>query len=240
MQIENLVLRALRNDEHFQFHTEFKDLVIDFNPDTLRIKAPFEDYLSVYAREDECIKKIVKSDVTKKRMEADRQRDTLFRGLADAVKSGLNHFDPRVTDAANRLSILLTTYGNLAQKPYNEETSAIYNLVQDLQGNYASDVSMVGLDKWVMELEARNQAFEALMQVRFEEIDTRIEFKTKEERSKLDTIYHDITKRINALSLIEDDARCNDFIHKLNSRIEVYHTLLAQRKGRNAAKKKIE
>jgi hypothetical protein len=240
MLIDTLYLGQLRNDEHFQFHTEVKDLALDFDPDKLRIKPQFESYLIVYAREDECIKKILKSDVTEKRLEADRHRDTLFRGFVDAVKSGLHHFDPTVTDAANRLSILLKTYGNLARKPYNEETSAIYNLVQDLKGKYAPDVTIVNLDKWVTELEVRNQAFEALMQVRFTEIDERIELKTKEERIQLDLIYHDITKHINALSLIENDPWFDDFIHKLNSRIEVYHTLLAQRKGRNAAKKEKE
>jgi hypothetical protein len=38
MKIQKLFTHSLRNDAHFQFHTEFRDLVTKNNPQTLKIK----------------------------------------------------------------------------------------------------------------------------------------------------------------------------------------------------------
>jgi len=42
MKIDNIHLSHLRNDAHFQFHTEFKDLVIKCGAAALKIKPQFD------------------------------------------------------------------------------------------------------------------------------------------------------------------------------------------------------
>jgi len=37
MKISSIHLNNMRNDAHFQFHTEFRDLVVQHNPETLKI-----------------------------------------------------------------------------------------------------------------------------------------------------------------------------------------------------------
>jgi hypothetical protein len=56
-----------------------------------------------------------------------------------------------------------------SSKPLNEQISATYNILQDFEGKYASDVAIVGLGRWVSELKARNTAFAGLMRERVDE-----------------------------------------------------------------------
>jgi len=44
MKITSLITHNLRNDAHFQFHTEFRDLVQASGADTLKIEPQFNAY----------------------------------------------------------------------------------------------------------------------------------------------------------------------------------------------------
>ena len=57
MKTQKIDLTRLRNDEHFQLNTEFRDLVNASNPQTLKIAAQYKTYLSLYTQEDEALKK---------------------------------------------------------------------------------------------------------------------------------------------------------------------------------------
>ena len=53
MKISSIHLNNMRNDAHFQFHTEFRDLVVQQNPLTLKVKPQFDSYLPLYNRVDD-------------------------------------------------------------------------------------------------------------------------------------------------------------------------------------------
>jgi len=233
MKSENIALSQTRNDEHFQFHTEFRTLVNRHGAISLKIGPQFEVYLPLYDREDEALKKIMKSAITADIQEMDKRRDVVFRGMIDANKSALNHFHTEVQEAARRLKIVFDTYGNLARKPLNEETSGIYNLLQDLNGKYAADVAKVGIADWVAELETLNNAFAALMRDRFEESAMRTDIVLKQARIKLDEAYRTITERINALVIVDGAEPYTDFIKFLNAVIAKYTAALAKRTGKS-------
>jgi len=222
MKINKIDFRNLRNDAHFQFHTEFRDLVVQQNPLTLKIKPQFDGYLPLYNRVDEALKKIVKSEFTAKIHEADKARDEIYLGMAETVTATLRHFNPAVRQAAERLKILFDTYGNVANKPLNEETSAIYNILQELKGKYTADVESVGLTLWVTELETRNGTFEGLVKERFDETAHRTDIVLREARGKLDEVYRVIIERINALAVVEGEAAYEAFIRTLNAVVAKY------------------
>ncbi|GBU24239.1 hypothetical protein R83H12_00867 [Fibrobacteria bacterium R8-3-H12] len=145
----------LRNDAHFQFHTEFKDLATAHNPETLKI--------------------------------------------------------------------VFDTYGNVANKPLNEETSAIYNILQELQGKYAADMDAVGITQWATELQTRNAAFETLVKERFDETAARTtDIVMKQARAQLDEAYRGIVELVNALAVVEGVAAYEAFIKTLNAVIAKY------------------
>ena len=241
MKLQKIDLSRLRNDEHFQFNTEFRDLVNAVSPATLKVAVQFDLYQSLYVQEDEALKKIMKSAITADMQNADQRRDLTFRGMVDANKSALNHFNVEVQAAAKRLKIVFDTYGNVGLKPLNEETSAIYNLLQELQGTHAADMAIVKIADWADELEINNKAFEKLVKNRYDESAGRTELVLRQTRKQVDAAYRTIIERIDALGLIEDNDVYRNFIRKLNVVIEKYDNTVTQRKGIASAKaRKIE
>ncbi|MDR2147931.1 MAG: DUF6261 family protein [Tannerella sp.] len=236
MKISKIKASNLRNDEHFQLHAEFNELLIEMGnipgADPLKIQVQVEEYRAAYAKEDEALRKITKSVLTTDIKAADKVRDRTFRGIVDANKSALQHFNPTTEMAAKRLQVVLDTYGNVARKPINEETAAIHNLLQELKGAYATDAATVGITDWVAELEANNNAVADLVRDRYDEQAARTELVLKEVREQVDAAYRNITERIDAYVLIEDSALHKDFIRQWNIVVEKYSLIMAQRQGR--------
>jgi hypothetical protein len=230
-----------RNNEHFQCQTEFKALVEKFDPMTLKIEALFNlHYLPLYADEDKALIKIAKNSFSEERSEADRQRDNIFRGLDDATKAALNYFDPVVRKAAKRIRIPFDAFGNIAKLSLNEETAAIYNLLQELRTNYADEVRTIGLSLWLDQLETDNKAYEALVSSGYEEEAGKTELKIKQTRIEIDKVLRSIFERIEALILINGETGYTEFIRLLNIQLEKYDNILAQRQGIAKARKEKE
>ena len=240
MKIQTINSYNMRNDEHFQFHTEFRTLVYDKDPAVLKITPLFNSYLALYDNEDTALKKIMKSAITADIQEADKQRDIIFAGMIDAQKAALKHFNTTIQSAAKRLQVVFDTYGNLAKKPLNEQTSSVYNLLQDLNGKYAVDTETVGLHTWATELERLNDIFSALVKDRYDESALRTDIILKEARLKLDELYRTIAERINALVIVEGPTVYTDFIKMLNVIITKYNNIMAQRAGKKKGGKSKE
>jgi hypothetical protein len=232
MKTQKFRLAGLRNDEHFQFHTELRDLVNKFGAKTLKVQDLFTAYLAAYSDEDEALKKVAKSALTTDIQDADKRRDLLFRGMVDMSKAYLNHFNPAVQKAASLLKILFDTYGNLAQKPLNEETSAVYNLLQDVNGKYAADAELVNITDWAAELGASNEAFSRLVQDRYEETAAKTDLVLRLCRAKVDDAYRAITERIDALIVVEGEAAYSDFTRRLNAVVDKYNAALSRRQDK--------
>ena len=235
MKIESLHLLLMRNDEHFQFHTEVRDLIAACEAGMLNIETLYETYLACYAGEDEALKKIVKSSITEDIEEADRRRDNTFCGLAESAKAALKHYDPEVVAAAKRLKVVFDTYGNVARKPLNEETSAVYNLLQDLNSACINDVEKLNLSGWVERLQSDNFVFDSLVKARNNEAAAKTQLRVKQTRAATDSAYSAIAGRINALTVVNGEEQYSDFVRKLNLFIEKYNNTIAQRAGRRAS-----
>jgi hypothetical protein len=236
MEIKALKSNDLRISEHFQIHTEVKDLVVAETPEKLGIVELFALYLICYANEDEAMKKIVKNLTTDDIDDADGVRDNTHGGLTGTNRAALKHFDPEVAEAARQLQLVFKTYGNLAEESINEETADIYNLLQELKGAYAPQVEKVGLGGWVAKLEADNKAVDALVKKRNDENVAKTRLQTRTARAETDKAYAAIVKRINALIEVNGEANYADFVTKLNGYIDKYNAMLAVRKGRAAVK----
>jgi hypothetical protein len=216
MKIEKIHTNNLRNDEHFQLQAEFRDLIAANGAELLKIKPQFQAYQQLYEREDEALKKIVKSEFTAKIHDADKARDDIWIGMEEMVIAAHRHFSPDVRDAAARLKIVFDTYGNVASKSLDEETSAIHNILQELQGKYAPDTALVGISQWAAELKARNDAFEALVKERDSEGAARTSIVVKDARKAVDAAFRQICDIINVYMLLEGDANYETFARTLN------------------------
>ena len=176
--------------------------------------------------------KIQKSAITAQIQDADRARDEIYLGMVETSNAALKHFGEEVRGAAARLKILFDTYGDVNRKPLNEQTSAVYNILQELKGKYAPDTALVGISSWVSELEARNNAFADLMRERFDETASRTDIVLKESRAEVDNAYFAIRERVNALAIVEGLSVYESFIRTFNAVIAKYALLAKPRGGR--------
>ena len=234
MKIKDFSLSRLRNEEHFQFFTSFRDLVLVFTVLALNIELLFNLFLASLANELAALDLIRKNAISDDLIDADDERDSVFRGMSDAVKSALNHFNVDVRAAARRLQVVLDTYGNLAIKPYDAETGGLNSLINDFTTTYAADVARVGLNEWVVELQAKNKAFDDLKNNRYSVEAAKTILRMKQEHLKTDAIYRQITERINALVIVEGEARYAGFVNELNKRIEGYDNTISIRRAKGA------
>ncbi len=241
MKIKNIDLIPLHNEEHFQFQTLFLNLVREHTALALKIDVPLQElYLPSYEKEDECLKLIFKSSFTPLLAEMDAARDRLARGLTLLVEAYSYHFDQDVAQAANRLQILLDTYGKIYEKPYDKETIAIYDLIQDLNGEYAADASRIGLEDWIRELDSCNGQFEELKKERALESTGKTGLRMKTVRKEIDAAYRTLIKCIDVLMIVEGEAAYLAFAKEHNIHIEHYKYLIVQRRGWVAARKNRE
>jgi len=238
MKIERSNFHMYRNHDHFQCQKELIELWQQFDPQALKIEALVEKHNIVFKKEDEALMKIIKNTFSQARNDADVERDRSFRGLDDTTKAALNHYDIEMRNNAIRIRIPMEAYGNIAQKNLNEETSAIYNLVQELRNNFADDVDRLNLHPWLDVLEATNMRYEELVKSSYEEEVVKTELKVKEVRAEVDVVVRQIFDRIEALMIVEGDADYVDLVKRINLIMEKYNLTLAQRQGVNAAKKK--
>jgi hypothetical protein len=233
MKIIRIKLNRLRNEEWFNFFTEFKTFVEQFTARNLNIEALFVVFLTLYQQADETIEKILKSAFTSIMVYLDSVRDSTFRGLDEAVKSAAHHYEPDRREAAAILKPLFSHYGNLAARPYNEETSAIYNFIQELRSSkYADAIARLDLNRWVDELERNNQEFENTVLERNQEIAMKTDLKMLDIRRQTDKCYLDIIQRIEAQILLQGDAAFSVFVKTLNANIERYSILINRRSGK--------
>jgi len=233
MEIKSINLPTLHNEEHFQIQKEFKELVEVNGAIKLNIEGVFNEYLPVYAKEEEALNLVRKSANTGPIELADKDRDEVVNGLTANVKSQLKHFDEEKRAAAARYKILLDQYGDIANKPYDDETAAIHKLVLDSRGSFAGDVSILTLTDWVNVLDTKNLFFQSLKNDRHSEAAKKTLARMKTERVDVDAAYKKIIKRVNALIVVNGPAIHDGFVRELNSRIDKITNTLAQRKGRS-------
>ena len=224
----------LRNEEHFQFHSEITEVVEKHDPVALDIDDEHKQHASLLPSALEALLLIRKSATTNQIIDANAKRKGVFRGMVDAVKSALNHFNEDKAAAADRVWVMVNSYGNVTAKGYIEETGAFVKFVQDATTTYAADFALLQLTDWVTELDARNRAFALLMNNRYTESSEKTSLRMKELRPQLDLAYRSLAERIDALVLIKGFVGYETLVHEINARIDKYNNLLAQRKGRHS------
>ncbi len=235
MKIKSIRLSRLRNAEHYQYQSEFNDLVIKATSLALGIESLFPSFQARFMDEGIAMNVILKSMITDELVDSDNIRDNTFRGLFDLVKSGTNHFDADTKQAAERVMLVIDEPGNIATKPYNEETAIITTVIDKLRTDHADDLTTLSATAWVDELEAKNNAFEELAKSRYTHEAGKTTLRMKEVRLDVDAVYRKIIQLINALILVNGEAAYSDFVNELNERIDKFNLTLAQREGRNVA-----
>jgi hypothetical protein len=234
MKISRIYLEDLRNEAHYQFIAALIALVINFPRIGEKLGDLFELLQRLFAREDEAVDYIRKSDYSAKIAEADRRLDNAVTGFGETVRGALHHFNPEVVDAAQSLKNLLKTYGNIARKNYDEELAAVANLLQDLDGAYAKKVDLAGgLSGWITEIREAAENVTTLLALRNTEKAGKPQERMMNIRRETDLVYRDLVARIEALALVEGDAAYAPFVNELNALVERFNHIRPHRAEKN-------
>jgi hypothetical protein len=225
-KIKAIHLYHLPAEEHFNYLTQFKDL-IDDTPDvkTLVTKL-YEAFIPVLDIEGALINAMKKSDYTARIAAADARVDRCLTGMNATIAAALHNSDPDTVMAAQSLYNRFQAFGNIRKKNYEAETTDVNMLLADLRTpEYALKVNLVGLPPWVIELTAAETEFETLYTQRRDEASKRPQGPLAPARRNTDDSYHLITEKINAyaisLPVVPDPMAV--FIAKLNVVVDYFN-----------------
>jgi hypothetical protein len=243
MKTIKINFRHLRNEAHFRFFSAFIALFVEFPFVGEKVSALLERLRVLFAREDDVVDLIRKSDYTAKIAAADQRLDKAVVGFGDTIRGAIRHFNDNVADAAISLNNLLRGFGTIISKTYNEEIAAVTNLLQELETpKYASSVALIsGLDGWITEIRAACNECITLLDARTSETANRPNERMVNIRREIEPVYFDVIARIEALILVEGETEYSDFVNKLNALIDEFNKLRpGKRSGKKTDDEKIE
>jgi hypothetical protein len=238
--IARLRLPSLLNEEHVELNRLFIVQVERVGASELGILALYTPYKESVATEELVLDTIFSSKLTIEIKALDVERDRLYRGLADGVKSALNHFVEAKREAARKLYLVLKHYDNVPRKRLSAETAAIYDVLRELAlpENLAL-VTLLELNAWLAPLAKVNGDLEAAMSDRFLEISKRPAQRMKAIRAQVDKQLRAIIDKVEALARTSSPFYNEAFVNEVNALMLYYKDLIAQEAGRRRPVKDI-
>ena len=162
----------------------------------------------------------------------DKTRDKAVRAFMNALKALVASPNAEKAAAAKRVQFTRDKYTVDAEDEYMKETTAISQMIQDMEANCQADLALTGLDEWFTDLKLKNEAFLAKMNERTEEQSGMQKGIVRDTRLQAEEAFRNLVKVINAMAICEYPAGLdfNAPIDRLNAEIEHYRQILA-RKG---------
>jgi len=214
MKINFIKTYRLRNEEHFWFMTEVKNIVEAAGVKYLDIQDVFDDFVKLYNKENDLLKKEALPLYCSQMEESDAKRDDYHRGIQLILKGHLRHADPEFRNAAKILKQIFDKYGDLRPLPYDEETDKINGFCAEM-GKNKPLLEKLHLTEWVEMLKAENESFNKQMDMikeNFEEAPVSL----KTTRRYMDKLYDELVSKIKAFSLVKGDWKYFDIADKIN------------------------
>ena len=145
---------------------------------------------------------------------------------------------PEGTVAAEALAAkaLIDKYGDPTDKPQTEESGILHNLIQDLENGKEESFSNLQLDVWLTDLKNKNQRFLDFSKMRTEEEAARQVGIVKEKILLVNEAYRKLIDTVNAMVLLNGEAKFASFIDQMNILIDRQKTVLKARATNNAKK----
>ena len=239
-KIEYLNTVRLRNDEHYQFITDIKVLIAKATPEELGIVDINTSFNTAFNAEDAAMKVELGSSQSKIIKNLDAIRDKTWNALSQRVDAAVICPVEAEAKAGEMLKRVFNLYGDKRRAPFNEESAALTNLVADLLSPANKPhCETLGITAWVETLKNQNEAFQAALNSRNEELAGRTSGNTWAFREDVDKFYQKIADRINStIELNLAKPGVEKFVKEVNQKISYYKNVIAIRKGRKLSETK--
>lgn len=232
-RIENLNLAKLHNNEHYQFMTDVDLLILKCTASELGLDNTYPQFKQALAAEETALRAENGSSRSEALATFDVNRDQTWNAISLRVKSAL--LSPIADEVASAKAVqrIIDQYGDLRSLPYNEESAALTNLVNDLQKpENSAHLDKVAIKTWVPILKQENDDFIALFNERNQELSGRDSGNARAARLKLDPLYREMVDTVNAAFMLKlTKPAATGFANELNEKIKYYETSLATRRG---------
>lgn len=231
-KLQTVNLGRLTNLEFGQHVKSVKEGITTLNVVT---DAGFTNYLTQLETSsgsyDKALIQVKKSDETEKIANADQMRDKAVSALIRYLKVFELAENEEELVAYKSLNTLITTYKNLQNWNFEEESNGIDNLVTDLNNaKYLPSVTLLNMNSYVTRVTTRNNKFKTLFTGRTMEESSKEVFDVKKLRSDLKTLYADMATYVLAMAKSKDTDEFNKALNVLNTVRKYYADLLAKRK----------
>lgn len=218
-EIQDITLRLMSNGAHFSYHSAFlKALEADAKVKA-KVKTQLDTYKTALEKEDGAMAISKKSFKTDEIAKADQERDALYSGLKNAVKSYAHIPNPDMQKAQKVLAQVMKDYGIKTTMQLDKQTGLLVNFIKDLEEKYQQEVSTLSLSSFVAPLKTANEKVKAALSERAEERSAKQVGVMKESRKAVDEAYRILVKYINAYALLEGVPDYEAFIDFANEQI---------------------
>jgi len=233
MELKAVGLSSMRNSLHYGFHREISVRIAEEGTVKLRLTSVYPEYLQALTELDIVLVKARGSQFTEDLAICDGSRDRMVSAFLKAISAALLHFSDEVVYAAKRITVHMKIYGNISDKPYNEQTTDVDNLVQDLKSDkFKSDVALTRTKDIIDKLEMINEDFKRIMLLRDEEKLLGMTEDTRVARAKVDGIYNKISKTVFLYSDGDGEEDYISFVKKHDIVVDRYKKEMLQSRPR--------
>lgn len=226
-------ITRLRNNELLAFGREIEAAIIQADAATLKVFDSFEEYKAKLQQYDDGIVTVSKSMLTNLMVAAKKDRNNLHIGILEHIRTGTRHFIVDKRDAANRLLPLTSTYVGAQNRGFDDQTGFEYNFLQQLKSDlYKADVTLLGMDEWVAELEKVNNKCSQLSTSRTKEkAGKALKGVTVVNRQLFESAYNALVELLNAFMLVDGEEKYKDLFSWWNARIDHYRVVISNNLG---------
>lgn len=218
-EIQYIALARINNGAHYQFVSAVTEKAKADAAVYGKAKAMVDALDAAVAQENDALMLSRKSALSDVIAEADRQRDTYYRGYRHGVRSFRSFPTGEQKTAADTLWQHLADYGIDPRMQLDRETGLMTNFIEDLQGKFSAQVTALSLKPFVDGMKQANDTVRTSLADRDTEQSGKTLGELKMARTVTDAAYYALVKRVNAYAEIEGDAGYLAFITYVNEQI---------------------
>jgi hypothetical protein len=223
MEMKVPPMSKVSSDNFSNLNTDIKREVLASPVIYAKIKGYFDSkYLPASKEYSEIYKIPVRSSLTKKISLAKDERIKKFRLFRKIVKFKLEKSNTTISDAADKVNILLEGYEDIASLSLNAQTGLIDDLLLEIDGNYKKYIDILLVEDEVEDIRKANVDFKAVFDERVDEEKKKPKTTLKDARKKLEPMVKTVLNMINAFAITEGGEEYQDFIDKMNVILKRY------------------
>jgi len=220
-RIKTVLFSYLRYEAIYQYLFLYKALLVVYPEAKAIVDADFETFSDLLAKELPVLDGLRGNELSKRIAETGKLVDRNIVGINRVVDVAIHHFNPQIVKAGESIYKRLKSFGRIENKPYEEESAAVKVLIATLRNEYADKAGLIGLTPWIDNLEAVESKFDALFKLRNTQLAVKsARMNIMEINKLLIPLYRRMTKRINAILVLNSTPALVEFTNELNTQID--------------------